>query len=387
MLVTIDAVGIRGHGGAAVLGELMRWLPVARPSWRWHLFLLDRSLREFDDPTVPPQVTVESTPNGDSELARLVWVNKQLPARHRSLQADVLLSFANIAPADNAIPKVVFCHQPNAFFREIATRRSVIARARLWFLRMQILRGSRAAQTVIVQTEAMRTRIAEFDRSLQQKMRVIPSGYRTPATCPTVRAEKRVLIESSHRPRLVYVTHPGTAKNHETLIAAMPAVLRAYPSASLLLTLEKRRPQDAAYDALVRSIADEASARGVAHRLIWLGILSPDEVDLALRSSDLMVFPSLAESFGLGLVEAMSAGCPVAAADLTYSRDVCGEAADYFAPRDPFDVAKVVIRILSDRARAQALKELGTERKELFSYQRIAENFARALEDAVQSAR
>ena len=67
-----------------------------------------------------------------------------------------------------------------------------------------------------------------------------------------------------------------------------------------------------------------------------------------------MVFPSLAESFGLPLVEAMAAGCPVAAADRPYAREVAGPAAVYFDPLDPRALAECVIGVLGDPAAAWA---------------------------------
>ncbi|MGO8823332.1 MAG: hypothetical protein ACLQO6_19190, partial [Desulfomonilaceae bacterium] len=70
MLVAIDAVGIRGHGAAAVLCELLQWLPKVRPEWRWHVFMFERPLREFDDPIVVNSVTIEQTHHGDGGLGR-----------------------------------------------------------------------------------------------------------------------------------------------------------------------------------------------------------------------------------------------------------------------------------------------------------------------------
>lgn len=50
------------------------------------------------------------------------------------------------------------------------------------------------------------------------------------------------------------------------------------------------------------------------------------------RRADALVFPSVLESYGLPLVEAMVMGIPVLAADLPYARVLCGEEAIYFDP-------------------------------------------------------
>jgi hypothetical protein len=66
MHIVIDAVGIRGHGGAAVLSEFMHWLPKVRPDWKWHVFLVDSNQREFHLKPASENVTIQTTHNGSS---------------------------------------------------------------------------------------------------------------------------------------------------------------------------------------------------------------------------------------------------------------------------------------------------------------------------------
>ena len=384
MRVAVDAVGIRGHGGAAVLGELLHWLPAVRPDWEWHVFLLDRRLREFDDPTVPDQVTLEETGMGNGGLGRLSWVNRRLPARLEVMGADLLFSFTNIAPARSGLPQVVFCHQRNAFFSDGIPPRMLFKRWRMRLMRNHILRGARVSGAMIVQTKVMRERIIELEPSLDGRIHVIPSGYRTPSGNPDIREEKKALIDGAERPRLIYVSHPSEHKNHLALVRAMPGILKTIPSASLLLTLDKQRPGHRRYTSFIVDIEKEAERLGISHALVWLGILNPGEVTYALRASDLTVFPSLAESFGLGLAESMAAGCPVAVADISYANEVCGEAAVYFDPGDSANIAETVLSVLCEDATSERLRSIGTERKDRFSYERIAGEIALVFEMAAE---
>ena len=321
---------------------------------------------------------------GNGGLGRLFWVNRSLPARVKEIGANILFSFANIAPARSGLPQVVFCHQTNAFFSDGIPPRMLFKRWRMRLMRGHILRGARASGAMIVQTKAMRERIIALEPSLDGCIHVIPSGYRTPSGNPDIRVEKKVLIDGADRPRLIYVSHPSEHKNHLELVRAMPYILKAMPSASLLLTLEKQRPGHRRYNSFVVDIQREAEHLGVSQRLVWLGILNPDEVAYALWASNLTVFPSLAESFGLGLVESMAAGCPVAVADHSYAHDVCGAAAVFFNPRDSADIAETVLSVLREQATSKRLRSAGAERKDRFSYQRIAEEIARVFEMAAE---
>jgi len=249
-------------------------------------------------------------------------------------------------------------------------------------MRKLIMRGALASAAVIVQTNAMRERIEAADRRLRGRVRIIPGGYRTLLQDPVVRHSVRTAIVSSRRPRLIYVTHPGIHKNHLALVRAMPMITDKYPTASLLLTLDPsgdRKP----YVRAVRRIKAEAEQTGVGDHVVWLGILSPDEVDFALRESDLLVFPSLAESFGLGLVEAMAAGCPIAASDLPYAHDVAGDAAVYFQPRTASSIADCVVEVLRNPETRAHLAATGYARSRRYAYPSIAEQVARVIEGSL----
>jgi glycosyltransferase involved in cell wall biosynthesis len=383
MLVAIDAVGIRGHGGASVLTELSHWLPIVRPAWKWHVFLFDRDLREFDDPAVEGDVSFEHSRNGNSALARLVWVDFQLQKRLKEINPDVLFSFANIGPAKPWVPQVVFVQQPNAFFDEGIPNKEFLMRLRMKFIRRKILAGAKRSNAVIVQTEAMSKRMLIYAPQLNGRIHVIPSGIRTPSLKPMIRPEKKALIDSASRPRLIYVSHPSEHKNHINVVKALPSIMKFFPNTQLLLTLEKSDPPNARYATLIQEIARATRGNGVDKNLVWLGILTPDEVNYALVNCDLLVFPSLAESFGLGLVEAMAAGCPIVASDLPYARDVAREAAVYFDPTNPDDISQVVISTLSDSERLMQMKEKGLGLKEQYSYQQISQRIAALIESVI----
>jgi glycosyltransferase involved in cell wall biosynthesis len=133
----------------------------------------------------------------------------------------------------------------------------------------------------------------------------------------------------------------------------------------------------------MQKIVHMAEACEVADRIVWLGQLSSDEVFHVLQVSDMMVFPSLSESFGLGLVEAMAAGCPVLAADLRYAHDVCGPAARYFDPTSPKELTCVLIEVWGDPQLRERMVLLGNERKGSFGYETIAERIAHVFESVV----
>lgn len=376
MLVAIDAIGIRGHGGAAVLCELLHWLPVVRPTWQFHVFLLDRDLCEFDLPDDLPGVTVIRTQESGRWSTRMRWVDHTFPALAKSLKADIVLAFANIGARRPSCPQVVFFQHPAVFDRKYGSFWNFKNRLRLAAMRYHSLAGFKASCAVLVQIEEMRKSLLPFfPPQQQQNIHVIPSGYRTASINPDIRHFVRERIDNTSHPRLIYVSFPWKHKNFTNLVLAMPEVLRSFPHASLLLTLDENRVEGD-YSSAVEVIKRAITQAKVNDNVVMLGVLQGDEVNYALKNSDLLVFPSVAESFGLGLVEAMAVGCPVAAADLPYAHDVADDAACYFDPSDPQLIAECIVALLKDNDTMEAMRIKGEIRKQIYSYQLIAEKIA-----------
>ena len=71
----------------------------------------------------------------------------------------------------------------------------------------------------------------------------------------------------------------------------------------------------------------------------FLGRVPYEEILGYYRGALALVFPSLIETFGHPLLEAMLAGTPILAADIASFREVAGDAALYFPPQDPVQLA------------------------------------------------
>jgi glycosyltransferase involved in cell wall biosynthesis len=86
------------------------------------------------------------------------------------------------------------------------------------------------------------------------------------------------------------------------------------------------------------------------------------DVPRLYRDSDLFVFPSIAESFGHPLVEAMASGLPILASDIPVCREICGEAAIYFDPFDEKSLAQAIVHLAEDTTLRKRLSEAGRRR-------------------------
>ena len=125
-------------------------------------------------------------------------------------------------------------------------------------------------------------------------------------------------------------------------------------------------------------------------RVTWLGNVSEAEKASRLRGATLACFSSVeGESFGIVLLEAMAAGTPLVASDLTGYRHVArgGREAVLVPPGDPAALAASLAALLDDPARRDALRRAGQARAEEFSLARLAERLVERYEVAAGRTR
>jgi glycosyltransferase involved in cell wall biosynthesis len=113
--------------------------------------------------------------------------------------------------------------------------------------------------------------------------------------------------------------------------------------------------------------------------VVLLGDLPHCSLRFAYEAATAFVFPSYLESFGHPMVEAMSFGLPVVAADTPVNREICGEAAVYHPPFDVGDLACRIVQAVTDQAMQDRLRTMARERARLFSWDRHVRLLLQAL--------
>jgi glycosyltransferase involved in cell wall biosynthesis len=376
--VAVDGVGIRGEGGASVLEELLRWLPERRPTWRWTVFLLSERLRHFPLPAFNARKVHVRLVNAGSGTERLKWAWFGAQRESRRAGADVLFALANVGSPIPVLPQVVFVQQAAGFTPNTA-RRGLRRKLRDAVLSRLVRAGVSASRACVVQTPEMARAVKKTVPAAAGRVVVVPSGYRSHYQSENVGESVRAVFSHPNECRLFYPSLTRPHKNHETLISALPLILATHPNVVLLLTEGEPDPFDLEKDRIYRNLVAQAQALGVTDRIRWVGWLNKDEVTFGLRAASLMVFPSVLESFGLPLAEAIGADAKICAADLPYAREVAGDAAVYFEAQNPEDLARAVREALTPDV-ASHLAMARSVRLPLFDYRNIAESLAMIVE-------
>jgi glycosyltransferase involved in cell wall biosynthesis len=115
-----------------------------------------------------------------------------------------------------------------------------------------------------------------------------------------------------------------------------------------------------------------ADALGVGRRIRFTGWLEDDVLDGLYRAASCFVFPSLAEGFGLPVLEALVRGTPTACSNASSLPEVGGNAVLYFDPTDAGAITQAITRLLEDVALRDRLRKAGPEQARAFTWERAA---------------
>ena len=102
--------------------------------------------------------------------------------------------------------------------------------------------------------------------------------------------------------------------------------------------------------------------------IVSLGRVSDEELKGLYSRARALLFPSLAEGFGLPALEAMACGCPVVASDAGALPETCGEAALFCSPDRPEEWARTMDALAGDDAQLLALSAAGERRAAEFTW-------------------
>lgn len=107
--------------------------------------------------------------------------------------------------------------------------------------------------------------------------------------------------------------------------------------------------------------------------------MSQSELARFYRGALALVFPSLRESFGMPILEAMACGCPVITSNRSACAEIAGDAALLVNPYSVDEIADAMRQILFDAGLHGSLKEKGLQRASQFTWHKSLKNICRSL--------
>lgn len=364
MRVLINAVSIKDGGSLVVLVRLLAAMLARNPGIEWLVVVHPAVVRQLPQHEQVQALVFDWAERTPFHL--LYWYNRTLPRLVRRLQPDVIFSQTNYLPDRPMYCPTLLLEQHAGHFSAIFKRLMesslrgwpalVAWRCKTWWVH----RSVRSANLLTVQTKALADAISLQAKVAPERIRVIPHGTGLLEPVGTPRPWP------GERPwRIGYITMPGVQKNFDVLFGAIARLRAAGRALELVLTLDKS-------DMQALSLEDRMADLGISDCVLNYGNLQQGQIADVYASLDLFVFPSLCESFGFPLLEAMSMGIPLIVADTPGNREVAATAALVFRAYDPDDLTEQIVILMDDPLRYRSCALAALTRSKDFSWDKAA---------------
>ncbi|MDR1955574.1 MAG: glycosyltransferase family 4 protein [Treponema sp.] len=238
----------------------------------------------------------------------------------------------------------------------------------------------RRLDRIIAVSHWVKQQLVERVKVKESRIEVIPNGIDHAAFYPRPRNEESVVLIqpfSFRRPYVLYASrleHP--LKNHVRLIEAF-GIFKEQTKYPHRLVLAGRDLHG------VEQIKAAAAGSAFRNDIFFTGHFPPKNLPELYAGADIVVIPSLYEGFGMGVLEAMASGVPVACARTGSLPETAEHAALYFDPYKPEDMADRMVTLTTNREVYRECRRRGLERAAVFSWDRCAARTLDLIQETV----
>ena len=311
-MLLVDSVFINNGGGLVLLKYLVDYL---ESEFQDVFYLLD----------IRTEVYFKHIP-----VLRKKYISNSLMERHFFYQAnkmkfDQVLCFGNLPPTIRLNSKVlVYFHQP--LFLEIPKGFSFKNKF-IYAMKQNILNCIKNnADIWLVQSENVKLEFSKkYLSGRAEKIVKLPFYPELNFSCYNMNRAKDSFL---------YVSNSSPHKNHYRLIESFCLAYDEVYKGSLTVTVPDT---DLNLCAFIQKKID------LGYPIKNVGFIDREKLTELYLGHEYFIFPSLAESFGLGLAEAIDGGCKIIASDLSYTYEVCEPSLVF----DPISIASIQAAIVT----------------------------------------
>lgn len=304
----------------------------------------------------------------------LTWDQFAVPSAVRRLGLDLLFNPKYSIPLRAGCPAVWVCHGLDWYVMPWASRR--VDRLSHRFL---VPRYAARAAAIIAVSEITRRHVMEYLGVPPERVATVYSGvddvFRRPvdaAVADTVRRKYAL------PPR--YLLYAGAIYPPKNFTRLVRAYARVGPERGLPLVVAGGENRF-----LSERELREPEALGIERWVHRPGWVPQEDLAAVYAMAEALLLPSLFESCGLPVLEAMAAGCPVVTADRYGTKELAEHAAVLVDPESVDGIAEGIRRVLDDAPLRAQLIAAGRERSRDFTWGRCAAETLRVLEASVRA--
>lgn len=355
------------HGMDMVALELIRNLQLIDTENEYFIFV-----KPDEDNTVlceTPNFKIIQLEGGSYPM----WEQIALPKAAKKYGCELLHCTSNTAPIFSDIPLITILHDiiymESSYYKILTGSATPYQKFGNAYRKLIVPWVVKKSDKIVTVSHFEKNRIAEFfGMKNDKRLTAIYNGVSTHFKPISDESELKRVKEKYHLPDrfFFFLGNTDPKKNTIGTLKAFSDFLKQSKSDYKLVMLD--------YDANeLEKLVIEIGDKELINSIVLTGYVVNTDLPAIYSLCSIFLYPSLRESFGIPMLEAMGCGVPVITSNTSSMPEVAGDAAHIINPYNPEEITQAIIKILADSTYYDSLCKKGIERNKLFSWKNMAE--------------
>lgn len=299
-----------------------------------------------------------------NNINRLIYCNTILPVMLKKYRIDILYCPIMEFPFIPLSPLIVTLHDlhPLYFPKQFGLAAG--------YFKSSLRLLPRFARRVIVPSKFVKRELLKVLNMDSKRIDIVPLGCDTTIFKPQSN-EMRQFFLKNYAIKESFILFVGSLfpyKNVNTLLKAFLDIKDKIPHQLIIIGKKDLSPEPLYEDERIR----------------YLDYVGPEEIVKFYSFADLLVHPSLAEGFGMTILEAMACGTPVISSNRGSLPEVVGDAGILFDPEDSKSLSELILKVINNEGLRRELIEKGLNHVKSFSWEKTAQGILESCEKALK---
>lgn len=353
MKILINTSNLYVGGGVQVALSFIKELQEIKTDNAYYLFCSPVIYRQLSDNT-EDRIKIYLIEKSSSSILHRTQVNNKLWKLEEQIKPDIVFSLFGPTywkPKAKhvmgfALPWIT--HPQSIAYRRLSIYKAVKKKMERLY---KIYYLKRDADYYMVQTNDTKDGLHNYVNVDLEKIFVVGNTYDSSYD----KIENKTIelsSKSENEFRLITITHYYPHKNLEIIKEVLPYLENEKKNYTFYITIDPDKYQEI--------------FKGYEKNIINIGTLPVNACPCVYEQCDALFHPTILECFSASYPEAMKMKKPILTSDLSFAKDICQDAALYFDPLDPKDIADKIIKLAEDKQLQDKLIDKGTKRLKSF---------------------
>lgn len=309
-----------------------------------------------------------------------MWEQFALPKAAKKYNCDILHCTSNTAPFFTDIPLITILHDiiymESSYLKILTSSASSYQKFGNIYRKLVVPQVVKKSKKIVTVSHFEKNRIGEFfGIKGNNKLEAIYNGVSEHFKEITNKEELQRVKSKYNLPEkyFFFLGNTDPKKNTRGTLKAFSDFLKETKSDHKLVMLDYDQTE-------LNKLLIDINDTNLINHIVLTGYVINTDLPAIYSQCDVFLYPSLRESFGIPMLEAMSCNVPVITSNTSSMPEIAGDAALIINPFNPDEITQGLIQILNDESYRASLCERGLKRSTAFSWRNMAKEYLKLYE-------